>query len=86
MKQVLIDRYGPPEEVARCADVPDVGSPDAGEAVFDVIAGAASLRVWQVTSSCAPPDRAAPASAAPDTLCVGYAPVGVLSSRRSRSG
>src|SRR5881296_1875548 len=25
-----------------------------------------------VTSSCAPPDRAAPASAAPDTLCVGY--------------
>src|SRR5256885_607764 len=31
MKQVLIDRYGPPEEVARCAEVPDVGAPAAGE-------------------------------------------------------
>ena len=38
MKQVLIDRYGPPEEVARCAEVPDVGAPDAGEVVFDVLA------------------------------------------------
>lgn len=38
MKQVLIDRYGRPEEVARCADVPDVGSPAAGEVVFDVLA------------------------------------------------
>jgi NADPH:quinone reductase-like Zn-dependent oxidoreductase len=38
MKQVLIDRYGPPEEVARCADVPDVGPPSAGEVVFDVVA------------------------------------------------
>lgn len=38
MKQVLIDRYGPPEDVARCADVPDVGSPQAGEVVFDVVA------------------------------------------------
>ena len=38
MKQVLIDRYGPPEEVARCADVPDVGRPGAGEVVFEVLA------------------------------------------------
>ena len=38
MKQVLIDRYGPPEEVARCAEVPDVGAPAAGEVVFDVLA------------------------------------------------
>ena len=38
MKQVLIDRYGPPEEVARCADVPDVGAPGAGEVVFEVLA------------------------------------------------
>jgi trans-2-enoyl-CoA reductase len=38
MKTVLIDRYGPPEEVARCAEVPDVGAPDAGEVVFDVLA------------------------------------------------
>ncbi len=38
MKQVLIDRYGKPEEVARCADVPDVGAPGAGEVVFDVLA------------------------------------------------
>ena len=38
MKQVLIDRYGKPEEVARCADVSDVGAPGHGEVVFDVIA------------------------------------------------
>lgn len=37
MKQVLIDRYGQPEDVARCADVPDVGAPGAGEVVFDVV-------------------------------------------------
>lgn len=38
MKQVLIDRYGTPSEVARCADVPDVGAPAADEVVFDVLA------------------------------------------------
>lgn len=38
MKQILIDRFGPPEEVARCAEVPDVGAPGAGEVVFDVLA------------------------------------------------
>lgn len=38
MKQVLIDRYGQPEEVARCAEVPDVGAPAADEVVFDVLA------------------------------------------------
>jgi NADPH:quinone reductase-like Zn-dependent oxidoreductase len=38
MKQVLIDRYGPPEDVARCAEVPDVGAPETGEVVFDVLA------------------------------------------------
>ena len=38
MKQVLIDRYGPPEEVARCADVPDVGAPGSGEVAFEVLA------------------------------------------------
>ena len=37
MKQVVIDRYGKPEEVARCADVPDVGAPAADEVVFDVL-------------------------------------------------
>jgi mitochondrial enoyl-[acyl-carrier protein] reductase / trans-2-enoyl-CoA reductase len=37
MKQVLIDRYGAPEEVARCSEVPDVGAPAAGEVVFDVL-------------------------------------------------
>jgi len=35
MKQVLIDGYGQPEEVARCAEVPDVGAPGAGEVVFE---------------------------------------------------
>ena len=38
MRQVLIDRYGTPWEVARCADVPDVGAPAADEVVFDVLA------------------------------------------------
>lgn len=38
MKQVLIDRYGTPWEVARCADVPDVGAPAADEVVFEVLA------------------------------------------------
>src|SRR5437660_7037656 len=38
MTQILIDRYGPPEEVVRCAEVPDVGAPAAGEVVFDVLA------------------------------------------------
>ena len=38
MKQVLIDRYGQPEEVARCAETADVGLPGSGEVVFDVLA------------------------------------------------
>src|SRR5258708_24901795 len=38
MKQVLIEKYGTPWEVARCADVPDVGTPAADEVVFDVLA------------------------------------------------
>jgi trans-2-enoyl-CoA reductase len=38
MKQVLLERYGRPEEVVRCADVPDVGAPGPGEVVFDVLA------------------------------------------------
>ncbi len=38
MKQVLIDRYGTPWDVARCAEVPDVGAPAADEVVFDVLA------------------------------------------------
>lgn len=37
MKQVLLDRYGTPEEVTRCADVPDVGPPGPGEVVFEVL-------------------------------------------------
>ncbi len=37
MKQVLLDSYGVPQDVARCAEVPDVGSPDPGEVVFDVL-------------------------------------------------
>jgi NADPH:quinone reductase-like Zn-dependent oxidoreductase len=38
MKQVLIDRYGTPWDVARCADVADVGEPASDEVVFDVLA------------------------------------------------
>src|SRR5215470_17696313 len=38
MKQVLIEKYGTPWEVARCAEVDDVGAPAADEVVFDVLA------------------------------------------------
>jgi len=38
MKQVLIDHYGRPEEVAHCAETDDVGAPGPGEVVFDVLA------------------------------------------------
>ncbi|MGH7307678.1 MAG: zinc-dependent alcohol dehydrogenase family protein [Candidatus Rokuibacteriota bacterium] len=38
MKAALLERYGQPEEVVRCAEVPDVGAPGAGEVVFDVLA------------------------------------------------
>ncbi len=37
MKRVLLDSYGVPEDVARCAEVPDVGAPGPGEVVFDVL-------------------------------------------------
>lgn len=37
MKRVLLDSYGVPDEVARCAEVPDVGTPGPGEVVFDVL-------------------------------------------------
>ena len=38
MKRVDIVAYGVPEDVASCVEVPDVGAPDAGEIVFDVLA------------------------------------------------
>ena len=38
MKQVLIESYGTPWDVARCAEVPDVGDPALDEVVFDVLA------------------------------------------------
>jgi trans-2-enoyl-CoA reductase len=38
VKQVLIDRYGTPRDVARTADVADVGEPGPDEVVFDVLA------------------------------------------------
>jgi trans-2-enoyl-CoA reductase len=38
MKKIEIAAYGPPEEVAHCVDVPDVGAPGPGEVVFDVLA------------------------------------------------
>lgn len=37
MKKIVIDRYGPPDEVAQCVDAPEVGAPGAGEVVFDVL-------------------------------------------------
>ena len=38
MKRVDVSEYGVPEEVAACVEVEDVGQPDDGEVVFDVIA------------------------------------------------
>jgi NADPH:quinone reductase-like Zn-dependent oxidoreductase len=38
MKQVVLERYGAPEEGLCCVDVADVGTPGAGEVVFDVLA------------------------------------------------
>jgi mitochondrial enoyl-[acyl-carrier protein] reductase / trans-2-enoyl-CoA reductase len=38
VKQILIDRYGDPQDVARCAEVPDLDVPASGEIVFDVLA------------------------------------------------
>lgn len=38
MKRIELNAYGVPEDVARCVEVADVGAPDAGEVVFDVIA------------------------------------------------
>ena len=38
MKKVEITDYGAPEAVAHCIEAPDVGTPGAGEVVFDVLA------------------------------------------------
>ncbi len=38
MKQVLLERYGQPEEGVRCAETPDLGAPGTGEVLFDVLA------------------------------------------------
>ena len=37
MKQVVLERYGTPWEVASCVDVPDLGAPGPDEVVFDVL-------------------------------------------------
>jgi trans-2-enoyl-CoA reductase len=38
MKKVEITDYGAPEAVAHCIEAPDVGAPEPGEIVFDVLA------------------------------------------------
>jgi len=38
MKRVVLERYGTPQDGVRCVDGPDVGAPEAGEVVFDVLA------------------------------------------------
>jgi len=38
MKKVEITAFGAPEAVAHCIEAPDVGTPGAGEIVFDVLA------------------------------------------------
>src|SRR3989442_7296952 len=69
MKQILLERYGQPEEVLRCADVPDVGAPGAGEVVFDVLAfpiNPADLSMCRGTYRLRPP-----LPATPGAECVG---------------
>jgi NADPH:quinone reductase-like Zn-dependent oxidoreductase len=69
MKQVLIERYGIPWEVARCTEVPDVGAPAADEVVFDVLAfpiNPADLWFCRGTYRLKPP-----LPAAPGAECVG---------------
>ena len=69
MKQALLERYGPPEEVVRCAGVPDVGAPDAGEVVFDVLAfpiNPADVSMCKGSSRLRPP-----LPATPGAECVG---------------
>src|SRR5207245_9362550 len=72
MKQVLLERYGPPEEGLRCADVPDVGTPDAGEVVFDVLAfpiNPADVSFCRCTYRLKPP-----LPATPGAECISRAP------------
>ena len=38
MRQIQLERYGLPEEVARCVEVPDVGPAGPGDVVFEVVA------------------------------------------------
>lgn len=38
MKRIELERYGVPEDVARCVEVPDAGAPGPGEILFDVLA------------------------------------------------
>src|SRR3989442_6449156 len=69
MKQALLDRYGQPEEVVRCAEVPDVGAPGAGEVVFDVLAFPISpADVWMCKGSYR---LKPPLPATPGAECVG---------------
>lgn len=38
MKAVVVDRFGRPDEVARCVEVPDPGWPEQGEVLLEVLA------------------------------------------------
>src|SRR3989442_6280764 len=72
MKQALLDRYGQPEEVVRCAEVPDVGAPGAGEVVFDVLAFPINpADVWMCKGSYR---LKPPLPATPGAECVGRVP------------
>jgi NADPH:quinone reductase-like Zn-dependent oxidoreductase len=69
MKQALLERYGEPAEVVRCAEVPDVGAPGPGEVTFDVLAfpiNPADLSMCRGTYRLRPP-----LPATPGAECVG---------------
>ncbi len=69
MKQVLLECYGSPEEGVRCAEVPDLGAPAAGEVLFDVLAfpiNPADISMCRGTYRLRPP-----LPATPGAECVG---------------
>src|SRR5204862_4387236 len=69
MNQVAIEHYGPPWEVARCAEVAAVGDPAADEVVFAVLAFPINpAEMWFCRGSYR---RKPPLPATPGAECVG---------------
>ncbi len=69
MKQVQIGAYGVPADVAACVEVADVGTPEPGEVVFDVLAFPINpADMWFCRGSTRPRP---PLPATPGAECIG---------------